>query len=238
MAYDPLFVRDGRAEKGYGITEAPIPCMEGAESGSLSMRDSSSIVSERNGGKVLDTSTYVQSDPHEQERPPLDAPDESGITGRSERDVPVCVGMSEIDKFASDVLRYHYPETTNYGDITKIRWGEVEDFDLLVGGVPCQSWSIAGKRGGFGDIRGTMWFEFAKCLREKQPKMFIAENVKGLLSHDKGNSVKKILAELCSCGYAVDFDVLNAKFYGVPQNRERVFIIGKRIDLLREEEIV
>jgi len=101
-----------------------------------------------------------------------------------------CVGFSEVDKYASDILRYHYPEITNYGDITKIQWDAVEDFDLLMGGVPCQSWSIAGKRGGFDDARGTMWFEFSRCLREKQPKMFIAENVKGLLSHDKGSSFR------------------------------------------------
>lgn len=120
----------------------------------------------------------------------------------------------------------------NYGDITKINAEELPDFDLLVGGVPCQSWSIAGKRGGFEDERGNMWFQYARLLRAKQPKYFVAENVKGLLSHDGGESMERICEELCTCGYAIDFEVLNSKNHGVPQNRERVIIIGVRLDLL------
>lgn len=151
---------------------------------------------------------------------------------------PSCIGLSEIDKYASAVLKYRFPNTTNYGDCSKINWSEVPDFDLLTGGVPCQSWSIAGKRGGFDDLRGTMWWEFTRALREKQPKWFIAENVKGLLSHDKGKSFEKICEELCDCGYAIDFELLNAKNFGVPQNRERVFIIGKRLDTCQENEVI
>jgi len=148
------------------------------------------------------------------------------------------IGFSEIDKYASAVLKYNYPNVKNYGDCSQIDWSEVPDFDLLTGGVPCQSWSIAGKRGGFDDIRGIMWWEFTRCLKEKQPKWFIAENVKGLLSHDKGKSFEKICEALCECGYAIDFEVVNAKNMGVPQSRERVFIIGKRLDACQENEVI
>ena len=124
-----------------------------------------------------------------------------------------------------------------YGDITSIVAEDLPDFDLLVGGVPCQSWSIAGKRGGFEDERGNMWFQYAKILRAKRPKYFVAENVKGLLSHDGGKSMERICEELCDCGYAIDFEVLNSKDFGVPQNRSRVFIIGFRLDLLDDMQI-
>jgi site-specific DNA-cytosine methylase len=149
---------------------------------------------------------------------------------------PTCIGYSEIDKYAIQIYEKHFNHK-NYGDCTKINWEEVEDFDLLVGGVPCQSWSIAGKRGGFNDERGSMWFQFSRALQEKQPKFFIAENVKGLLSHDGGKSMEKICEELCDCGYAIDFEVLNSKNFGVPQNRERVFIVGVRLDLLDKCQI-
>jgi DNA (cytosine-5)-methyltransferase 1 len=143
-----------------------------------------------------------------------------------------CIGYSEIDKYASSIYQKHFPTHHNYGDITKIVAEELPDFDLLVGGVPCQSWSIAGKRGGFEDERGNMWFQYARLLRAKRPKFFVAENVKGLLSHDGGKSMERICEELCDCGYAIDFEVLNSKNHGVPQNRERVIIIGIRLDLL------
>ncbi len=145
---------------------------------------------------------------------------------------PECVGYSEIDKYASTIYQKHFPNHKPYGDITKIVAEELPDFDCLVGGVPCQSWSIAGKRGGFEDERGNMWFQYARILRAKRPKYFVAENVKGLLSHDGGKSMERICEELCDCGYAIDFEVLNSKNHGVPQNRERVFIVGIRLDLL------
>ena len=147
-----------------------------------------------------------------------------------------CIGYSEIDKYAISVYNKHFNHK-NYGDCTTIKTEELPDFDLLVGGVPCQSWSIAGKRGGFEDERGNMWFQYSRILRDKQPKFFIAENVKGLLSHDGGKSMERICEELCGCGYAIDFEVLNAKNFGVPQNRERVFIIGVRLDLLDKRQI-
>jgi len=150
-----------------------------------------------------------------------------------------CVGYSEIDKYAIKTYEKNFGlGVKNYGDITTINVGELPDFDLLLGGVPCQSWSIAGKRKGFEDIRGTMWFESFKILKEKQPKYFIFENVKGLLSHDKGNSFERLCEHMCSLGYVIDFTVLNSKNLGVPQNRERVFIWGIRGDLLDKEQII
>lgn len=159
----------------------------------------------------------------------------SGV--RSDKIIPTCIGFSEIDKYAIQVYSKHFPTHKNYGNITAIHASTLPDFDLFVGGVPCQSWSIAGKRGGFEDPRGNMWFESIKIIREKKPKYFLLENVKGLLSHDGGKSMERICEELCGCGYAIDFEVLNAKNFGVPQNRERVFIIGFRLDLLDECQI-
>ena len=137
-----------------------------------------------------------------------------------------CVGFSEIDKYAIATYQSHFPEHKNYGDITKINEQELPDFDLLVGGFPCQTFSIAGKRKGFEDTRGTMFFEIARILRAKQPRLFVLENVKGLLSHDNGNTFRTIIATLDELGYDLQWQVLNSKNHGVPQNRERVFIIG------------
>jgi len=147
-----------------------------------------------------------------------------------------CVYSNEWDEYANSVYRRHYGECDNR-DITTVRASELPDFDLLTGGVPCQAWSLAGKRGGFGDERGNLWFEFFRILKEKQPKYFIAENVKGILSSNKGRAFEEICEHLCECGYAIDFDVLNSKDFGVPQNRERVFIVGVRLDLLDECQV-
>ena len=149
-----------------------------------------------------------------------------------EWEYPICIGYSEVDKYAIQIYEKHFPKHKNYGDIKRANYEQLEDFDLVVGGVPCQSWSIAGKRGGFDDERGNMWFECFKILRAKQPKYFLFENVKGLLSHNGGKSMERICEELCECGYGIDFEVLNSKNFGVPQNRERVFIIGIRLDML------
>jgi len=137
-----------------------------------------------------------------------------------------CIGFSEIDKYATQIYQKHFPNHKNYGDITKINEKELPQFDFLVGGFPCQSFSIAGKRGGFEDTRGTMFFEIARIVREKQPRLLLLENVKGLLSHDKGATFYTIIATLDELGYDVQWQVLNSKNHGVPQNRERVFIIG------------
>lgn len=139
---------------------------------------------------------------------------------------PTCIGFSEIDKYATAIYQKHFPNHHNYGDITKINSTELPDFDLLVGGFPCQAFSIAGKRGGFDDTRGTLFFDIARILREKQPRLFLLENVKGLLSHDNGNTFKTIISTLDELGYDLQWQVLNSKNHGVPQNRERVFIVG------------
>jgi len=141
---------------------------------------------------------------------------------------PNCIGFSEIDKYAVSIYQKHFPNHKNYGDITLINEKELPDFDLLVGGFPCQSFSIAGKRGGFEDTRGTLFFDIARIVREKQPRLLLLENVKGLLSHDKGQTFLTILSTLDDIGYDVQWQVLNSKNHGVPQNRERVFIIGNR----------
>ena len=137
-----------------------------------------------------------------------------------------CVGYSEIDKYAIQTYERHFPEHKNYGDATKINPSELPEFDMLCGGFPCQAFSIAGKRRGFEDTRGTMFFEVARILKVKRPKIVLLENVKGLLNHNKGETFRVIIQTLSELGYDVQWMVLNSKFFGVPQNRERVFIIG------------
>lgn len=139
---------------------------------------------------------------------------------------PLCVGYSEIDKYAVQIYQSHFPEHKNYGDITRIVPEELPDFDLICGGFPCQAFSIAGKRGGFNDTRGTLFFEVARIAQAKRPRLVFLENVKGLLSHDGGRTFQTIIATLDELGYDVQWQVLNSKDFGVPQNRERVFIIG------------
>ena len=148
---------------------------------------------------------------------------------------PTCVGYSEIDKYANSVYQRHFGEHKSYGDITNISTAELPDFDLLVGGFPCQSFSVAGKRAGFEDTRGTLFFELARILADKRPGYFCFENVKGLLSHDHGRTFKTIIATLDDLGYDLQWQVLNSKNFGVPQNRERVFIIGNLRDRPRPE---
>ena len=111
-------------------------------------------------------------------------------------------------------------------DIRTVPTTDIPDHDLLVGGFPCQAFSIAGKRRGFDDTRGTLFFEIARILKDKNPKYFILENVKGLLSHDNGFTFKTIISTLTELGYDLEWQVLNSKNFGVPQNRERVFIVG------------
>jgi len=139
---------------------------------------------------------------------------------------PTCIGYSEIDKYATQIYQSHFPSHKNYGDITKIDAEKLPDFDIVVGGFPCQSFSIAGKRGGFTDTRGTMFFEICRILKQKQPRLVLLENVKGLLSHDEGRTFRTIITSLDELGYDCQWQVLNSKNFGVPQNRERVFIAG------------
>ena len=145
--------------------------------------------------------------------------------GTIRQPTPICVGFSEIDKYATQIYKKHFNHK-EYGDVSKINWRDVEDFDLLCGGFPCQAFSIAGKRGGFNDTRGTLFFEIAKAAQHKQPRLLLLENVKGLLSHNQGETFYTILKTLDGIGYDLQWQVLNSKNFGVPQNRERVFIVG------------
>jgi DNA (cytosine-5)-methyltransferase 1 len=136
------------------------------------------------------------------------------------------VGYSEVDKYAIKIYERRFKGVRNYGDATKINERELPDFDLLVGGFPCQAFSIAGKRKGFEDTRGTLFFDIARILAYKKPKHIVLENVRGLFSHDSGRTFQTIIGILSDLGYMVQWELLNSKNYGVAQNRERVYIIG------------
>lgn len=145
-----------------------------------------------------------------------------------------CVLASEIDKFANQAYEALYGEPTA-GDITQIDAEDIPNHDVLVGGFPCQAFSVAGKRGGFEDARGTLFFEVVRIAAEKKPRAILLENVKGLVGHDKGKTLDTIVKALNECGYRVDFNVLNSKYFGVPQNRERIFLVCIREDLVDNE---
>ena len=138
------------------------------------------------------------------------------------------VGWCEIDKYAQQSYRAIFDTEGEWvsDDITKVDTNGLPDFDCLCGGFPCQAFSIAGQRRGFEDTRGTLFFEIARIAEAKRPKILFLENVKGLFSHDSGRTFATILLALDELGYDVQWQVLNAKDFGVPQNRERVFIVG------------
>ncbi|UUM19769.1 MULTISPECIES: DNA (cytosine-5-)-methyltransferase [unclassified Mycoplasma] len=135
------------------------------------------------------------------------------------------VFSSEIDKFAIKTYRANFGDTPS-GDITKISTNHIPDHDILVGGFPCQAFSQAGKKLGFEDTRGTLFFDVARIILDKQPKCFLLENVRNLISHNKGNTFSTILNTLKSLDYQVYYTLLKAKDFGVPQNRERIYIVG------------
>lgn len=139
-----------------------------------------------------------------------------------------CVGYSEIDKYAESIYRRHFPAHKNFGDAAEVNTAELPDFDLLVGGFPCQAFSVCGNRKGFDDTRGTLFFHIARVLADKKPQYFLLENVKGLLSHGRGETFTTILGVLTDLGYVCQSEVLNSRYFSVPQNRERVFIFGTR----------
>lgn len=139
------------------------------------------------------------------------------------------VFASDIDKFAKQSYFANYPisEENWYDDVHDINGKKYKSkIDLLVGGSPCQSFSMVGKRRGFDDTRGTLFYEFARVVKESKPNVFIFENVKGLVNHDKGETFETIKSTFDELGYKYFYQVLNAKNYGVPQHRERIFIIG------------
>lgn len=136
-----------------------------------------------------------------------------------------CVFTSEWDKFAQKTYRVNFGEEPQ-GDITKIEAKDIPDFDVLLGGFPCQPFSQAGLKKGFSDTRGTLFFEIERIIQEKRPKAFLLENVKQLRGHDKGRTLKVILEHIDALNYYVKAEVLRAGDFGVPQNRERIYIVG------------
>ena len=135
-----------------------------------------------------------------------------------------CILSSEIDKKACETYEMNFGETPQ-GDIRNIK--NIEPFDVLLGGFPCQPFSYAGKQKGFGDTRGTLFFEIERILKDHNPKIFLLENVRGLTTHDKGRTFSTIIQSLEKLGYGVNYLLLNSSNFGVPQNRVRVYILGQ-----------
>ena len=153
-----------------------------------------------------------------------------------------CVLAAEYDperagkrQFAQEAYKLLHPSVPVVGDVFELKGEDVPDHDLLSFTFPCQSFSVAGKRGGFEDARGTSYFEAMRIAREKRPKIIFAENVKGLVNHDKGKTLDTIIQVANDSGYIIDYEILNSKFFGVPQNRDRWFLIGVREDLIESE---
>lgn len=145
-----------------------------------------------------------------------------------------CKLISDINPYSNKALEILY-QHKSVGDITKIEEQDIPEHDLLVGGFPCQPFSVAGKREGFFDTRGTLYFEIERIAKEKQPKYLLLENVEGLMSHNDGHTLKTILKSLNQIGYIFDFTLLNTMYY-LPHNRNRIFILGVRKDLVKEEQ--
>lgn len=146
------------------------------------------------------------------------------------------VGFSEIDKFAIETYRSNFndPDEHDLGDVTEI--DEIPEVDLIVGGVPCQSWSVAGKMKGFDDPRGKLWFDSIEIVRKAKPRVFMFENVKGLADPRNASALNLIIESLQENGYLVKYKVLDAYDFGCPQNRSRIFIVGFRDDFKKEFE--
>jgi len=136
-----------------------------------------------------------------------------------------CVFSSEIDLFARQAYEANFGDAPS-GDITQVDEYDVPDHDILFAGFPCQPFSIIGNGRGFEDTRGTLFFEIARILEAKRPRAFVLENVKQLVGHNQGRTIRKILSVLRELGYSVEYRVLNALDYGLPQKRERVFFVG------------
>lgn len=150
-----------------------------------------------------------------------------------------CIGHCDINKQANITYEAIYGNERTFTDITKItdeEWLSLSDVDVFLGGIPCTSFSIAGKRKGFADERGigSLFFDYLRGIKLANPSFVFIENVKGLVSHDKGRTIAKMVKELKSLGYKVDLAVLNATDYGIPQKRDRVFIVGVKEDLYKE----
>lgn len=137
------------------------------------------------------------------------------------------IGFSEVDKHCNAVLRYLHPEVKNYGDITKlIKSRKLPDFDILIGGTPCQNLSMAGNREGLNGDKSRLFFDFIKILKDKKPRYFIWENVEGTLTSQGGWDFARVQVEMADAGYSFRWEVLSAVEFGIPQIRTRVFIVG------------
>jgi DNA (cytosine-5)-methyltransferase 1 len=134
--------------------------------------------------------------------------------------------FSEIEAFPRAVLAHHYPDVPLHGDFTTIVGDEYEPIDLLVGGTPCQSFSIAGLRGGLDDDRGNLALEFLRLAQRTRPKWLVWENVPGVLSSNGGRDFGSIIGGMVECGYGIAYRVLDAQYFGVAQRRRRVFVVG------------
>ena len=138
-----------------------------------------------------------------------------------------CVFSSEWDKYAQDTYEANFGERPQ-GDITTINPESIPNHDILLGGFPCQAFSHAGNKLGFEDTRGTLFYEFARAVKEIKPKIFLAENVEAILRNQDGKTIEVIMNVLGSFGYDVRYEILNAVDYGVAQKRKRVFFIGTK----------
>lgn len=145
-----------------------------------------------------------------------------------------CVFASEIDKYAQKIYSDNFGILPK-GDITKIKEEEVPQHDILCAGFPCQAFSISGKQLGFEDSRGTLFFEIARITKYHKPKILFLENVSNFEKHDEQNTLKRVIKILESLNYKVYYKILNSSHFGVPQNRERIYILGFRKDILLEE---
>lgn len=146
-----------------------------------------------------------------------------------------CIGHSEINKDSDYTYNCFFGQEINYGDLMQIDTNILPEFDFLIGGFPCQTFSIVGKRAGFNDNRGLVIYGISKILKDKNVPYFLLENVKGLINHDKGNTLKIIIKELEGLGYKIYYKVLDSLDFGVPQMRERVYIVGIKSELLKKE---
>jgi len=152
--------------------------------------------------------------------------------------IPKCVFTSEIKTDAINVYSQNFQDKKIAGDITQIEAKEIPDFNFLLAGFPCQPFSSAGSRKGFLDTRGTLFFDIERILKEKEPEGFLLENVEGLVNHDRGRTLSTILQSLENLGYKVAWKVINAANHGIPQNRKRIYIVGRRDKFVSLENLV
>lgn len=136
------------------------------------------------------------------------------------------VAFAEIDPFPCAVLNERYPNVPNLGDVSEVDWSAIGTVDVVVGGSPCQAFSVAGKRKGMLDARGRLMLEYVRAVRDLRPRWLLWENVPGVLSQSSGDAFDTLQRELAECGYSLAWRTLDAQFFGVAQRRRRVFLVG------------